>query len=79
MQTGEGLAELIQTLSQEQQGLLAQLEAGRDRLLELHSCHPSRAKALAKEMTYDPLSKTKPSSMILSSSLPVPLAWESST
>lgn len=51
VQTGEGLAELIQTLSQEQQGLLAQLEAGRDRLLELHSCHPSRAKALAKEMT----------------------------
>ena len=50
VQTGEGLAELIQTLSQEQQGLLAQLEAGRDRLLELHSCHPSRAKALAKEM-----------------------------
>lgn len=49
--TGAGLSELIQTLSQERQNLLAQLEAGRDRLLELHSCHPTRAKVLAKEMT----------------------------
>lgn len=49
--SGEGLAELLEQLSEERQTLMAQLEAGRDRLLELHSCHPTRAKALAKEMT----------------------------
>lgn len=30
--------------------VIEQLEAGRDRLLELHSCHPSRAHELAAEM-----------------------------
>lgn len=48
--TGEGLSELLEQLGTERQELMAQLEAGRDRLLELHSCHPTRAKALAKEM-----------------------------
>lgn len=48
--TGDGLAELLQSLGEERKELMAQLEAGRDRLLELHSCHPTRAKALAKEM-----------------------------
>ena len=49
--SGDGLAELIGLLATERETLLAQLEAGRDRLLELHSCHPQRARKLAKEMT----------------------------
>ncbi|MDK2776545.1 MAG: RNA polymerase-associated protein RapA [Pseudomonadota bacterium] len=49
--SGEGLPELTTQLAQEREALLSQLEAGRDRLLELHSCHPVRARALAREMT----------------------------
>ncbi|MFY9179053.1 MAG: RNA polymerase-associated protein RapA, partial [Venatoribacter sp.] len=49
--TGAELTPLIEQLAQERTELMAQLEAGRDRLLELHSCHPTRAKALAKRMT----------------------------
>ncbi|QQD21517.1 RNA polymerase-associated protein RapA [Oceanospirillaceae bacterium ASx5O] len=49
--SGDALAELIGLLATERETLLAQLEAGRDRLLELHSCHPQRARKLAKEMT----------------------------
>src|SRR5690606_41554696 len=40
--SGDGLAELISLLASERDALLAQLEAGRDRLLEWHSCHPPR-------------------------------------
>lgn len=50
LQTGEHLTELLEQLSDERTELISQLEEGRDRLLELHSCHPSSAKALAKEM-----------------------------
>lgn len=49
--TGEGLDELTRQLAAERDELLASLEEGRDRLLELHSCHPQRARRLAKEMT----------------------------
>ncbi|MCA6062310.1 RNA polymerase-associated protein RapA [Thalassolituus marinus] len=49
--SGDGMAELITQLASERDAMLARLEAGRDRLLELHSCHPVRAKALAREMT----------------------------
>lgn len=49
--SGDGLEALISELADRREDLLSQLEAGRDRLLELHSCHPVRARALAKEMT----------------------------
>ncbi|MCD8521504.1 MAG: RNA polymerase-associated protein RapA [Saccharospirillaceae bacterium] len=49
--SGEGLDELTRQLAAERDELLASLEAGRDRLLELHSCHPQRARRLAKDMT----------------------------
>ncbi len=49
--SGEGLEPLTAQLATERDALLAQLEAGRDRLLELHSCHPARARRLAKDMT----------------------------
>ena len=45
------LETLTTQLAAERDQLLAQLEAGRDRLLELHSCHPVRARRLAKDMT----------------------------
>ena len=45
------LDELIARLAKEGGELKAKLEQGRDRLLELHSCHPSRARALASDMT----------------------------
>lgn len=48
---GAGMETLITDLASERDALLAKLEAGRDRLLELHSCHPVRARALAKEMS----------------------------
>ncbi|WP_430462510.1 RNA polymerase-associated protein RapA [Thalassolituus sp. LLYu03] len=49
--SGEGLPELVAQLAGERDAMLAKLEAGRDRLLELHSCHPTRARRLAKDMT----------------------------
>lgn len=49
--SGDGLTELVSRLADEREQMLARLEAGRDRLLELHSCHPVRARRLAKEMT----------------------------
>lgn len=45
------LTELIEQLATERQALQAQLEQGRDRLLELHSCHPINAKRMAKHMS----------------------------
>lgn len=48
--TGQNLEQLISQLKDEANSLLAQLENGRDRLLELHSCHPLVAKKLAKEI-----------------------------
>lgn len=49
--SGEGLDDLTRQLAAERDELLASLEEGRDRLLELHSCHPQRARRLAKDMT----------------------------
>lgn len=49
--SGDGLVELVSRLADEREQMLARLEAGRDRLLELHSCHPTRARRLAKNMT----------------------------
>ena len=49
--SGEGLDDLTRQLATERDELLASLEEGRDRLLELHSCHPQRARRLAKDMT----------------------------
>lgn len=48
--TGEGLDELVAELKQESGALLEKLETGRDRLLELHSCHPLIAQKMAKNM-----------------------------
>ncbi|MCY0965484.1 RNA polymerase-associated protein RapA [Parathalassolituus penaei] len=48
---GTDSASLLTTLAAERQALEEQLEKGRDRLLELHSCHPTRARRLAKDMT----------------------------
>lgn len=48
--TGENLGNLIAEISQASQELLAKLENGRDRLLELHSCHPLHANKMAKNM-----------------------------
>ncbi|WP_297005611.1 RNA polymerase-associated protein RapA [Thalassolituus sp. UBA6592] len=49
---GQGdLTALVATLSAGREQLLAELEQGRDRLLELHSCPPGKARALAQEMT----------------------------
>jgi ATP-dependent helicase HepA len=48
---GEQQAEIISTLTQERQALEAELEQGRDKLLELHSCHPSKATQMAQELT----------------------------
>ncbi|AHK15862.1 RNA polymerase-associated protein RapA [Thalassolituus oleivorans] len=45
------LTELTQKLATERTELLAALETGRDRLLELHSCHPTRARKLARDMS----------------------------
>lgn len=45
------LTDLIPHLATERQALQAQLEQGRDRLLELHSCHPVSAKRMAKNMS----------------------------
>ncbi|UTW49989.1 RNA polymerase-associated protein RapA [Bacterioplanoides sp. SCSIO 12839] len=47
----DDLAPLLDQLSSERDELLQALEDGRDRLLELHSCHPTRARQLAQEMT----------------------------
>lgn len=51
LMAGEGDESLVQRLACERRALEQQLEKGRDRLLELHSCHPTRAKRLAKDMT----------------------------
>lgn len=48
--TGDNFVELIQQLKEESSVLLEKLENGRDRLLELHSCHPTQAAKMAKEM-----------------------------
>ncbi|ASP39819.1 RNA polymerase-binding ATPase [Bacterioplanes sanyensis] len=45
------LQPLLEQIASERQQLLQQLESGRDRLLEMHSCRPGKAKALAREMT----------------------------
>lgn len=42
---------LIERLSTECKALRAALEQGRDRLLEIHSCHPVKAPELAEEMS----------------------------
>ncbi|MDP2546719.1 MULTISPECIES: RNA polymerase-associated protein RapA [unclassified Oceanobacter] len=49
--TGDGMEALVATLSSERLELQQQLEQGRDRLLELHSCHPKRSRSLARDMT----------------------------
>ena len=49
--SGEQLETLISTLAEESQQLLEQLENGRDRLLELHSCHPLQAQKMAQTMS----------------------------
>lgn len=48
---GTDATALVETLATECQALLKSLEDGRDRLLELHSCHPTKARELAQEMT----------------------------
>ncbi len=45
------MGELADTLGTERKALEEQYEKGRDRLLELHSCPPRRARAEAQEMT----------------------------
>ncbi|MFC3680037.1 RNA polymerase-associated protein RapA [Bacterioplanoides pacificum] len=47
----QDIAALTQQLADERDALLQALEQGRDRLLELHSCHPHKARELAQEMT----------------------------
>lgn len=49
--SGEQQADIIGTLTQERQALEAELEQGRDKLLELHSCHPGKATQMAQELT----------------------------
>ncbi len=49
--TGESMADVVALLSQRRESLEVELERGRDKLLELHSCHPSQAKTLAQDMT----------------------------
>ena len=49
--TGKDLDLLINELASESKVLSEKLESGRDRLLELHSCHPLQAPKMAKEMT----------------------------
>ncbi|MBT12486.1 MAG: RNA polymerase-associated protein RapA [Oceanospirillaceae bacterium] len=49
--SGEGMDELITLLAAEREKMLAELEQGRDRLLELHSCPPEKARSLAQDMT----------------------------
>lgn len=51
LQSNADLDALISTLATERDELLQALEAGRDRLLELHSCHPTKARELGQEMT----------------------------
>ena len=48
---GEGLSEMVATLSSARQALEAELETGRDKLLELHSCHPTKARDMAQELS----------------------------
>ena len=48
---GEGLSAVIETLAAERQALEAELESGRDKLLELHSCHPTKAKEMAQQLS----------------------------
>ncbi|WP_221798627.1 RNA polymerase-associated protein RapA [Oceanobacter mangrovi] len=47
----DSLQPLVERLAQERVALQQKLEQGRDRLLELHSCHPQNARALAQEMS----------------------------
>lgn len=47
----DAIDDLIKQLANDRMELLQALEAGRDRLLELHSCHPHKAHQLAKDMT----------------------------
>jgi len=49
--SGDNLETLIDELAHEREKLLQELEQGRDRLLELHSCPRGKAQALAQEMT----------------------------
>lgn len=51
LSSGDGLAAMTDTLASERQALEAELESGRDKLLELHSCHPGRATDMAQELT----------------------------
>ncbi|GGY41685.1 RNA polymerase-associated protein RapA [Bacterioplanes sanyensis] len=49
--TDGDLQPLVERIAERRRELLAQLESGRDRLLEMHSCRPGKAKALARDMT----------------------------
>lgn len=51
MAGGDASDSLCGQLASESQALQQELESGRDRLLELHSCQPGKASALAKDMT----------------------------
>ena len=48
---GDGLAAMIETLSDARSALEAELESGRDKLLELHSCHPGKARDMAQQLS----------------------------
>lgn len=48
---GQSHGDLADTLKHERQALETQYEQGRDRLLELHSCPPGRARDNAREMS----------------------------
>ena len=48
--TDESLNEQLDTIATRRKAVIERLEAGRDRLLELHSCHPTNANELATRM-----------------------------